>query len=56
MDTFTIMVVSSVKQSKYKVKVNENSFLIFDSRRDYVKIMEVEKTLYKMVNEVMKRV
>ena len=54
MDTFTIMVVSSTMQDNYEVKVNENGFLIFDSRRYYDKIVEVEKMLYKLVNEVIK--
>ena len=55
MEIFIIMVVSSaLMQKKYKVKVNENSFLIFYSKRYYDKIMEVEKMLYKLVNEVIK--
>ena len=41
-------------QDNYEVKVNENGFLIFDSKRYYYKIMEVEKMLYKLVNEVIK--
>ena len=54
MDTFTIMVVSSTMQDNYVVTVNENVFLIFVSKRYYDKIMEVEKMLYKLVNEVIK--
>ena len=49
MDLLTIMVVSSTMQDNYEVKVNENSFLIFDSKRYYYEIMEVEKMLYKLV-------
>ena len=54
MDLLTIMVVSSAMQADYEVQVNENSYLVFDSKRNYHKIMEVEKMLLKMVNEVIK--
>ena len=54
MDKFTIMVVCSARQEDYEVQVNENSYLVFDSKRNYHKIMEVEKILLKMVNEVIK--
>ena len=54
----TIMVVGrtakQVKFAGYKIKVNENSFLVFESKKHYNNIMELERSLFGLVNEVLK--
>ena len=58
MEIFTIMVVGRIaKQVKcegYKIKVNKNSFLVFESKKHYKTIMELERTLFRLVNDVLK--
>ena len=55
---FTIMVVRrTVKQVKcegYKIKVNENSFLVIETKKHYNNIMELEISLFRLVNDVLK--
>ena len=54
MEILAIISDSSTLQDNYKAKVNKNSFLLFDSKRNYNKITEVKKMHYKLVNEVIK--
>ena len=52
----TIMVVrrtaKQIKCEGYKVEVNGNSFLVFESKKHYKNIKEVEKDLFDLVNKV----
>ena len=46
--------IRNLIQSKgYKIKVNENSFLVFDSKENYRNIKRQEKTLFNIVNYVL---
>ena len=58
MEIFTIMVVrrtaKQVNCEGYKIKVNENSFLVFESKKHYNNIMERERSLFELVNDVLK--
>ena len=47
-------IAKQVKCEGYKIKVNENSFLVFESKKHYKIIMELERTLFRLVNDVLK--
>ena len=56
MEILTIMVVSSAMQDKcegYKINVNKNSYLLFESKKHYKKIMKLEKSLVNLVKYVL---
>ena len=57
MEILTIMVVrrtaKQVKCEGYKIKVNENSFLVFESKEHYKNIKRLEKTLFNLVKNVL---
>ena len=57
MEILTIMVVmrtaKQVKCEGYKNKVNENSFLVFESKEHYRNIKRLEKTLFNLVKNVL---
>ena len=56
MEIFTIMVVSSAmndKSERYKINVNKNSYLEFESKKHYKKIMKLEKSLFNLVKYVL---
>ena len=55
---FTIMDYSKtlrklIQTKGYKIKVNENSFLVFESKEHYKKIKRLEKKLFNIVNYVL---
>ena len=56
MEILTVIVVrrtaKQVKCEGYKIKVNENSFLVFESKKHYKIIMERERTLFCLINDV----
>ena len=46
--------IRNLIQSKgYKIKVNENSFLVFESKEQYKNIKRLEKTLFNLVKNVL---
>ena len=58
MDLLTIMEMSKtlsklIQTKGYKIKVNENSFLVFESKEQYKNIKRLEKTLFNIVNYVL---
>ena len=57
MEILTIMVVGrtakQVKCEGYKIKVNENSFLVFESKEHYKNIKRLEKSLFNLVKYVL---
>ena len=51
---FTIMDMSKtirklIQTKGYKIKVNENSFLVFESKKHYKNIKRLEKVLFYLV-------
>ena len=58
MEILTIMVgrrtAKQVKCEGYKIKVNETSFLVFESKKHYNNIVELEISLFRLVNDVLR--
>ena len=46
-------IAKQVKCEGYKIKVNENSFLVFESKEHYKNIKRLEKLLFNLVNNVL---
>ena len=42
-----------IQTKSYKIKVNENSFLVFESKEKYKNIKRLEKTLFDLVRNVL---